>query len=97
MTYIICSVPCLVLCTSRIIHVVPMMIYHLAYCGLLIFSLVVLAVCGSSQILQICLCRLIGGAKFLIFLSYLDLLLPVVLICPTIVGGIIYLRCIVPL
>ena len=39
----------LVQCTSRILHVVPLMSYLLAYCLLLLLSLVGLAVCGCIQ------------------------------------------------
>ena len=60
MPYGIYSVPLLVLCTSHIIHVVPMMLYFLAYCELLFFSLMGITVYSCNQILQICGCRLIG-------------------------------------
>ena len=65
-TYGIISVPFLVLCTSRLLHVVPMMIYCLDCCELLFLSLVGLTVCGCNQILQKCGCRLIGGEEFFI-------------------------------
>ena len=39
----------LVQCTSRILHVVPLMSYLLAYCLLLLLSLVGLVVCGCIQ------------------------------------------------
>ena len=64
-TYGICSVTWLVLCTIRIIHVVKMMLYHLAYCELLFLLLLGLTVCGCNQSIQIYGCRLIGGDKLL--------------------------------
>ena len=97
MPYGICIVPLLVLFNRRLLHVVPMMIYCLAYFELILLSLVGLTVCGCNQIIQICGCWLIGGKKLLIFWANLDWLLPAVVICPTIGGSIIYLRCIVPL
>ena len=71
MPYVICSVPCMIRCNIGIIHVLPKMLYSLAYCGLLLLSLVGLAVCG-----------------------WFRLILPAVVICPTTVGGSIYLLCI---
>ena len=44
----------------------PMMIYCLAYCELLLFSLVGLTVCSCSRIIQIYVCRLIGRDELLI-------------------------------
>ena len=95
MSYIICSVPLIVLYNSHLLHVVNMILYSLAYCEWLFLSLVGLTVCGCNNILQICGCRLIGGEEFFIFWGNVDLLLPTVVICPTIEGGNIYLRCIV--
>ena len=97
MPYGICSVPFMVLCTICIIHVVPMMLYWLAYFELLFFSLVGLTVCGCDKVLQICRCRLIGVEEFLFFWENLDWLLPDILIFPTIEGGSLYLRWIFPL
>ena len=65
-TYGIFGVPWLVLYTIQIHHVVPMMIYSLAYCGLQILFLVGLAVCGCSLNIQIYVCNMIGGDEFLI-------------------------------
>ena len=93
----ICIIPWIIQCTRRILHVVPIMLYWLAFCGWLILYLVVLAVSSCSQILQICACKLIGGDEFLISLVDLYWLLPAVVICPAIVGVSFYLRCIVPL
>ena len=59
--YGICSVPFLVLCTSCIICVVPIMLYCLAYYESLFLSLLGIMVCICNQILHICECRLIGG------------------------------------
>ena len=84
MTYAIFSVPLMVLCTSRLIHVVPMIIYCLDYCELLFLSLVGLTVRSCNEILQICGCRLIGGEELLIVWSNLDWLFPDVVICTTI-------------
>ena len=61
MPYSICSVPWLVICTIQLPHVLPMIIYHLAYCELLFLSMEGLTVYGFNQILQICACRMIGG------------------------------------
>ena len=97
MPYGIFSVTWMVLCNNRLLHVVPMILYILAYCDLIFLSLVGLTLCGCNQILQICACGLIGGDKFLILCVYLYRLLPASVICPTIGGGSIYLRCIVPL
>ena len=66
MPYVIYSVPLMVLCTSRLLHVVPMMLYRLTYCELLFFYLVGITVCGCNQIIKICECGLIGGEEFLI-------------------------------
>ena len=46
---------------SRLLRVVPIILYRLAYCGLLFSSLVGITVCGCNIILQICGCRLIDG------------------------------------
>ena len=66
MPYGIYSVPWMVTYTSRFLHVVPRMIYFLSYCKLLFLSLAGLMVCGFNQILQIYVCRLIGGDELLI-------------------------------
>ena len=68
MPYSIFSSPCLVRCTSRVLHVVSMMSYLLGYCELLLLSLVGIAVCCCSQILQRYVCNLICGDEFLIAL-----------------------------
>ena len=81
MLYVICSVPYLVLCTSRNLHVVPMMLYLLDYRELLFLYLVWLTVCSCNRIIQICGCRLIGGEELLIFWADLDWLLPHVETC----------------
>ena len=67
MTYVICSATCLVLVTIRVIHVLPIMLYLLEYYGLLLLSLVGLAVCGCSKILQIYVRKLIGGDELFIY------------------------------
>ena len=61
MSYDICSVFFLVLCTIRLIHVVPMMLYQLDYCELLSLFLAGITVCSCNRILQICVYKLIGG------------------------------------
>ena len=91
----ICSVPCLVRCTSQIIYVFPFMLYLLDYCELLLLSLVGPAVCSCRQIIQIYMCKLIGGDEFFITGVYFYELFLALAICPTIIGGSIYLRCIV--
>ena len=95
--YGICSVPWLVVLNIQFIHVVTMMLYLLEYFELRFLSLVGLTVYGCYQIIQICVCRLIGGDGFLTVWSDLDWLLPTVVIYTTTGGGIIYLRCTVPL
>ena len=97
MPYDIRSIPCLIWCTSRLLHVVPVMLYNLAYCGLLILSLVGLVLCGCSQILQTCECNIIGGNELSYALTDLDTLLSDVVIYPTIGGRSLYLRFIVAL
>ena len=84
-------------CTIRILHVIPTMLYILAYRGLLIFYLVRLAVCGFSTIIQIYACNMIGGDEFLISGVDSDLLLIDVVSYPTIVGGSFSLRYTFPL
>ena len=91
MSYGICSAPFLVLCTKRVLHVVPMMFYIFYYFGLLLLTLVGLAVRGCSQSTQIYVCKLIGGDEFLIEGVDSDLLLPAVLNCTSIVGGFFHL------
>ena len=95
--YGICSVPFMVLCTSRLLNVVPMMIYRLDNCVLLSLLLVRWRVCDYNRILQKYGCRLIGGEEFLVVLERFDWLLLAVVICITIEDRSIYLRCIVPL
>ena len=82
----------MVRCTSRVLHVVPIMSSLFYYCGLLLLSLVELAVCGCSQIIQIYVCKLIGGDEVLIYQVDSDLLLLAVVICPTIWGGRFHLH-----
>ena len=60
-TYGICGAPWMFLCTSWVIHVVPMIFYLLAYWGVLILSLVGILVCSFSQILQIYAFKQMGG------------------------------------
>ena len=97
MSYIISSIPLLVLCTSILLHMVTMMLYGMADYVLLSLFLVGKRVCGCNLILQKCGCRLIGDEEFFILLENLDLLYLAIVICPTIEGGTLYLRCIVPL
>ena len=66
MPYGVYSVPFLVLCTIRLLHVVPMMLVNLDYCELLFSSLVRIMVCGCNQNIKICGCRIIVGKWFLI-------------------------------
>ena len=97
MPYVIYSVPLLVLCNRRLLHVVPMIFGSLSYYEWLLLSLVGITVCGCNQIIQICGFRLIGGKEYLIFWSNLYWFLPAVIIFPTIEGGSLYLCLIVPL
>ena len=87
----ICIVSFLVHFTNRLLLLVPTILYRLTYCELLFLSLVGLTVCDCNRILQICGCMLIGGEAFLIVWENLYLILPDVVICPTIEDGIIYL------
>ena len=64
--YGICIVPCLILFTSHIIQLIPMMLYCLAYFELLLLYLIRIKVCGCSRIIKICACRIIGGDILLI-------------------------------
>ena len=82
----------LLLCTIRVIHVVPILFNLLAYCGLLLFYLVRIELGGCSQILQIYVCKLIGGDELLISGFYSYLFFIAVVICPTIGGGSFYLH-----
>ena len=84
MVYGVCSVTLLVICNSLLLHVVFMVIYCVAYCELILLSLVELTVCSCNRILQICGCMLIGEEEFLIVWANFDWLLPDVVICPTI-------------
>ena len=76
---------------------VPMMIYLLAYCELLILSLVGIVVCGFNKNIYRYVCKMIGGNGVFIVGVDLELLLLAVEICPVIGGGSLYLHCIVPL
>ena len=71
MRYVIFSFPLLVLCTKRLPHVVPMMLYRLDDCVLLSLLLVERRVCGCNQILQKYGCMLIGREGFLIVVANL--------------------------
>ena len=97
MPYEIYSFTLLVLCNSRIIHVVPIMLYRLDNCALLYLFLVGRGMCSCNRILQKCWCRLIGGGELLIVLANLDWFFLAVVICTTIEGGSLYLNCTVPI
>ena len=88
-----CSVPLLVLCTRRIIQVVPMMRGHLVYYELLLLSQVGLMVCGWNKIIRICEYRMIFGEGLFIAWANLYWLLPAVRFCTTIEYESICLRC----
>ena len=96
-TYGIYSVLLLVRCTIRLIHVVPIMQGHLACHELILVLQVEIMVCGWNPIIQICGYILMGREAFLIVLSHLGWLLPVTIVCPTVSGESICLRCTVPL
>ena len=66
MPYGICIVLFLILCNRRLLHVVSMMIYRLAYCELLFLSLVVITLYSCNQIILIYVYSLIGGYELLI-------------------------------
>ena len=83
----------MVICTIRVLHVVPMMFYLLAYFGLLLLSLVEIEVCGCNRILQIYTCKLIGGDELLIAWVNLDWFFPAAVIFPTIGYRSLYLFC----
>ena len=58
--------PWMVRCTIRFIDVVTIMFYLLDYFGLLLLSVVGIAVCICNQILQMYVCNLICGDELLI-------------------------------
>ena len=64
--YGIYSIPFMVLCTICILRVVSVMLYRLAYFGLLFLSLVGLTMCSFNEILRICGCGLISGEELLV-------------------------------
>ena len=97
MPYGICSATWMVQFTSRVLHVVPLIFYLLAYFGLLLSPLVEISVCSCSQIIQIYVCKMIGRDELLIARVNLDLFLLGVLICPKIGCGSFHLDCILPL
>ena len=97
MPYDTCSVPFMVLCTIRLLHVAPMMHGNLVYYELPLFSQVWLMVCGWNRIIRRCEYRLICGKGFLIAWENLDWFLPAVRVCPKIEYGSLCLRCTVPL
>ena len=82
-------------CTSRVIHEVPIMSYLLDYCGLLLFSLMGIAVCGCSWILRRYVCKMIGGNKLLVNRVYSYLLLIPAVTYPTFGSGSFHIHCIV--
>ena len=83
MNYGICSVPWLVQCIRRVLHVVTMMICTLAYCELLLLYLVGVVVCGCNQNIHRYVCMPIGGDGLLIAELDLGLLLLAGALCPT--------------
>ena len=87
------SVPLLVICTRRLIHLVPMMRGSLYYCKWIFLYQVGITVCGWNTIIQICGCRLIGGEEFLIVWENLDWLLPAVIVCYIVEVESLYLHC----
>ena len=93
----ICTVPFLVLCTSRLLRVVPMMCGRLSCYELLLVFQVGLTVCGWNKILQIYGYRLIVGEAFLIVLSDFGWFLPVVIVYPTVAGNSLFIFSTVPL
>ena len=92
MPYGICSAPWPVRCTSRVLHVVLMIIYLLACYELLLFSLVGIVVWVCIQSIHRYLCKPIVG--YVVFISgvNLDLLFLAVAICPTIGVGSFHLH-----
>ena len=64
--YGIFSVPWLVQGNRTLLHVVSMMLYCLAYCVLILLSLVRIEVCGCIQMIKICACRTICGDELFI-------------------------------
>ena len=93
----ICSVPLLFCYTSRLLHVVPMVRDPLLYYEWLILSQVGLTVFGWYKFIQICGHRMIGEEEFLIALSNLGLLLPIVIVYPIVEDEIIWISCTFPL
>ena len=72
-----------------------MMTYILAYCELLLLSLVGIAVCGCIQNLHRYVCKLIGSDEVLVVRVDSELFLLAVVTCHTIGGGSFHLHCIV--
>ena len=91
----ICIAPCLVQCNSQVLHVVHMMLYHLAYCKSLILYLVGIVECIFNQTphIYIYLCMLIGGDGVLVFGVDLGLLLIYGELCPTVEGWSLHHHC----
>ena len=88
----ICSVPLMVLFTSHLLHVVPMMRGNFNYYELLLFYQVGITSCGWNQIIRICEYRLICREGFLIVWANLDWFFPSVRVCPKIEDESICLR-----
>ena len=91
------SVPLLVLCKNRLLHVVIMIRINLAYYEVILLYQVGIIMFSWNQILRICKYMLICGERFLIFWSNLDLLLPAVRFRPTIEDESLCLRWTPPL
>ena len=82
----------LVLCTVRVLHVVPMILYHWTYCELLLLFLVDLPVCGCNKTIYRYVCKLIGVYRVLIYRVHLGLVLLVESLCLTIGGRSLHIQ-----
>ena len=97
MPHVILSVPCLVRCTSRFSRVMPMILYILACCEILLLCLVRLEMWGYNQNIHIYVFKSIGRYGVSIYRVDLDLFLLAVPFYTTIGVGSLHLHYIVPL
>ena len=91
------SVTFMLLFTSRIINVDPIMSVHLVYYELPLLSQFGIMACVWNQVLRRCEYRLVCGEGFLISWESLELLFPAVRVCTTTDDESICLCCTVPL
>ena len=82
----------MVRCTSRATHVMPIMLYPLAYYKSMILSLAGIVGFGCNKTLHTYVCMLIGRDGFLIVGVNLGLLLLAGALCTTVEGGIMHIQ-----